>query len=382
VTEELRVLHVINGLGTGGAERSLAELITALGPRGVSSQIACLHRRHEGVETDVSGRVPVAWLGSSAVARWRSLRDLLAREQPHIVHTTLFEADLLGRIASIRRPARVVTSLVNTPYVAARAHDPGVRPWRLRTVRSIDGLTARALTDHFIALTEAVKVHCVEQLRIPADRVTVVPRGRDPERLGGPDPSRRRATRAALGIGGEVPVVLNVARQEHQKGQSVLLHAFAELLRARPQAQLLVAGREGNATASLEAAVTELQLGASVRWLGHRDDVPDLLAAADAFAFPSRYEGQGGALLEAMAMGVPIVASDVPAIAETAPEGVARLVPPDDPGALARVLLQVLEDPSSAAEMARAGRARFAQRFTLSAMAEGTAAVYRKVMAA
>ena len=110
---------------------------------------------------------------------------------------------------------------------------------------------------------------------------------------------------------------------------------------------VFVCGRDGGATAALRTQVERLRLGDTVRFLGHRDDLPEILAAADIFAFPSRYEGLGGVLLEAMALALPIVASDIPAVRETVDEGCnAVLVPPGHPEPLAAALEDLLADPT------------------------------------
>jgi glycosyltransferase involved in cell wall biosynthesis len=119
-----------------------------------------------------------------------------------------------------------------------------------------------------------------------------------------------------------------------------------------------------------------------VRLLGHRDDVADVLAAADLFVFPSLWEGLGGSLIEAMALGLPIVASDVPAIAETVAAGEnAVLVPAADGAALADAVLGLLGDDERRAAFGRASRVRYESRFTLARAMDRTASLYREVAA-
>ena len=104
---------------------------------------------------------------------------------------------------------------------------------------------------------------------------------------------------------------------------------------------------------------------AAVHLLGARTDVPDLVAAADVFVAPSRWEGLGSAVVEAMGIGTPIVASDVAAIRETAPPGVALLVPPDRPDLLGAAIAETLDDPGAARSRADQGLARFADSYTI-----------------
>jgi glycosyltransferase involved in cell wall biosynthesis len=140
----------------------------------------------------------------------------------------------------------------------------------------------------------------------------------------------------------------------------------------------LQAGRRGNASEAIAAAVAATGVGHRVRFLGHRDDVPDVVAAADVFVFPSRYEGLGGSLLEAMALGVPVVASDVPAIREIVGAGPAGiLVPVDDVDAWASAVRSLLDDPAQRAALGARGRELFDERFTLDAVADRFAAALR-----
>src|SRR5262249_20800604 len=154
---------------------------------------------------------------------------LIRGERPDIVHTTLLEVTLLARVANIGMGIPLLTSLVNTPYATNRGHDPNVQRGRLRVVQAVDGITARHLGGHFHAITGAVKDAAVASLGIAPPRITVVHRGRDPERLGQPSPARREAARAALGLGG-ADIVLAVGRQEYLKGHVHLLRAAPGVL--------------------------------------------------------------------------------------------------------------------------------------------------------
>jgi glycosyltransferase involved in cell wall biosynthesis len=364
----MRVLYVIDGLGTGGAERSLAEMLPRLAGAGVDATIACFHRRKEGVEQSVlDGGADVRFLaGLGPVGRARRVRGLIGAERPDLVHTTLLESSLAGRLGAMGSGVPVLTSLVNTSYAPERLADPNIKRSSLTALKVVDGWTARHLTAHFHAITQAVKDAAVRDLNLPGDRLTVIYRGRDEGRLGRASPERRQRVRAGLGVGADAEVVLSVGRQEHQKGHRHLLAAVADLLHSHPKLVVLVAGRRGHATPDVEAAVTALDAGDRVRLLGHRDDIPDLLAAADVFAMPSIYEGLGGSVIEAMALGLPIVASDLPALREVLePDGNALLVPSGAPAPLAQALAGLLSDPARAAAFGRRSRELFEAHFTL-----------------
>jgi glycosyltransferase involved in cell wall biosynthesis len=376
----LRVLFIVDSLGAGGAERSLQELLPAFIEKGVQPVVACFHRRPEGVEQLVAQSHDLRFLpqGPRSV-QMLALRRIARQERVVLAHTSLFEADAFGRAALAGSGIPLVTSLVNMPYEAERLrYDPNVNRFKLAAVRGIEIATG-LLAAHFHAITHAVKEAAQRRLLIPAHKVTVVYRGRDEQRLGRRSPERRRRVRRALGIPDDAWVILNAARQEFQKGQRGLLEAFSKV--SRPGKLLLIAGRRGNASSQLEAGVAELKLGPAVRFLGHRDDVPDLMAAADVFVLPSLWEGLGCVVLEAMALELPIVASDLAPVREiVANESSALLSTPGDSSALIRALDRVSGDIGLAAALAGRARSSFEQRFTLEHSAQGMLALFERVV--
>lgn len=380
MTREISVLHVINGLGTGGAERSLAEMLPLLDDLGVRSEIACLSLKPEGVHRQLErdGR-RIHVVGTHPLAAGRRIRHRI-RAGTDVMHTTIFEADVIGRVAAAGLPVRVLTSLVNTTYDGVRRADSAIPAWKFAAVRQVDAMTARHLTDRFHALTGAVKTSAVEHLGVSPDLVTVIERGRSRARLGEPSSSRRAAARTGLGLDEQAEVVLNIGRQEPQKDQATLLRAVAEIATSHPRLVVLQAGREGKSSRALRSLAADPRLAGRVRFLGHRDDVGDLLAAADVFAFPSVYEGLGGSVIEAMAMAVPIVVSDAPALVEVVEHGrAASVVPVGDHRAWASALDRLLVDRAHAARVASYASRVFLDRFTLERSAERMAALYREL---
>ena len=373
---------VVDSLGAGGAERSLAEMLPGLRASGFDMRITTLIRRDKGFHDEVErGGFPVYVLGSRGrLGRVAELRRHLRMERPALVHTMLFEADIAGRLAAARTGIPVLSSLVAVAYDPVRFRDPHVRPMRLRAARSIDGWTARRLTEHFHAVTETVKESAVTVLRVPPHRVTVIHRGRDPVALGEPGPDRRRRIRGRLGISEDAVVVIAVGRQEYVKGHEHLFEALAPLLREHPRLVALVVGRTGAHTARLEERQRSLGLGDRVRLLGHRPDVPDLLAASDVFAFPSLYEGFGGSALEAMALGLPVICSDLPTLRGLVEaDRTALVVPPGSPGPLRAALERLLTDAELRRRLGGRGRRVFLERFTLARSVEGMAALYGRL---
>jgi glycosyltransferase involved in cell wall biosynthesis len=363
----LSVLYVINSLGAGGSERSLAEMLPGLVGLGVRPIVTCLRQRNTGVQDEVRANgIEVRVLrGGAFVEHVRELRDIVRSKHIDLVHTSIFESDLAGRLAAAGTGVPVLTTLVNTTYEPVRRADPRIVPWKLEGIRVIDGWTARHLTSHFHAVGRAVKVSASKALRIPLDQITVIERGRDPIRLGTPSPMRRSVARKRLGIQNE-HVLVNLGRHEFQKGQEHLLEAIRLLRSDGRGTLLLIAGRSGASTRDLLRLQAQRGLQGTVRFLGHRDDVPELLASADVFVLPSLYEGMSGALIEAMALGLPIVASDIDAVREEVEEGGnALLVPPASPHELAKAIGALLHDRKRARSFGLRSREIFEERFTL-----------------
>ncbi len=245
---------------------------------------------------------------------------------------------------------------------------------------SLDALSARHLTARFHAITHAVKDSAVEHLNVRPENVTVVYRSRDATRLGVRDAHRRRIAREMLGLRTE-PMILAVGRQTQQKGHEYLVDAIARVVKTHPDAVCVIAGMAGRSTPVVQARIREHRLDGHVRLLGHRQDVGDLLVAADVFAFPSIYEGLGAALIEAMALETPIVASDLPAIREVTDDGrAASLVRSGDTEALAAALARLLDDHGLARELAARGRARYVGYFTPQQSTNGLMELYADVL--
>ena len=373
----MRVLYVIDSLVPAGAERSLAAITPHLVAAGVDLHVVALLDR-PGLEAQLRSGGAVVHPPIGAVRRRAlgPLSALVAATGPDLVHTTLFEADVAGRLASARHRVACVTTLASVgpdPDFGG----PSVRA-RLLAARALDACTAR-LVRRFHAVSEAVATRMARQLLVARRRIDVVFRGPDARALGVRTAGRRQLTRDALGLAPDAPVALAVARHSRQKGLDVLVAARPEVRRGVPGAVLVVAGRSGEATVALHAEAARLGVDDSIRFIGPRDDVPDLLAATDAFVLPSRWEGLPGVLLEALALEAPVVASDIPEVREALGDpAVAVLVRPGSADELARAVTTVLLDPGTRAAAAAAGRRRFLDTFTVERSAEGMLGFYRR----
>ena len=377
------MLHVIDALGLGGgAEHALATMLPRLREHGVESAVVCLLPREGGLQQRVrdEGFTVTVLPPGPLSRRVAALRRLVRAWSPDLVHATLHHACLAARLACVGLPVARLDSVVNTSYDPLRAAQLGIPRWKLQGLRLLDATTARATGTHLHVLTGAVRREVVDELGVPTTRVTVIPRGRSSAQLGEVSQERRTSARRSLGVGDDEPLVLNVGRQDGQKAQAELIRAFARVRGQHPRARLLIAGRDGDASERVQAAVAEVG-GAGVELLGHREDVPELLAAADLFVFPSLYEGLGSAVIEAFALGVAVIGSDAPAIAEVLDGGDAGLVVArGDEVALTRAIDELLADDGRRRRLADAGRRRFAACYELDRVVDETVGLYQRLV--
>jgi glycosyltransferase involved in cell wall biosynthesis len=230
------------------------------------------------------------------------------------------------------------------------------------------------LASAFVAVSAPIRDELLAA-GIPASRIRRIPNGVDTSRFAPAGAAERAAARAALGLG-DGPVAIYAGRLSPEKGADVLLEAWARM--RRNGATLCVVG-DGPERAPLEARAARLGIRGSVRFEGSAGDVGPWLRAADAFALPSRTEGLSLALLEAMASGLAVVATDVGAAREATGSAGALIVPPEQPDALSEALAAVLSDRARAAALGRAARARAVARFGIGAVADRHLALYREV---
>jgi glycosyltransferase involved in cell wall biosynthesis len=329
----MRVLHVISEMGSGGAETLVAGMVTAGAEYGWTSAVASGggHRadtlRAAGVATYP---VPVANRSATGVVRAAASAAMAVRHfRPDVVLAHNVSASVVARLTGRRPLVTVFHGVAETDY-------PGAAKILRRTSRTV------------VAVAPAT----ADRLRAAGlDRPVVIENAVFPQSPA----TGRAAVRAALGIGAETPVALCVARLEPQKRHDVLLEAWARL---GGDAVLLLAG-DGSLRADLMRTAKHL---AGVRFLGNRADVPDLLAAADVTVLTSDWEGMPVAVLESLAAGVPVVASDVDGVRAAVADG-GLVVPRRDPAATAEALRTLLYDAGARAE--KAGLARVRDHHTL-----------------
>lgn len=367
----MKVLHVIDSLGLGGgAEHSLVATLPYLDELDVESSIACLYPREVGLfEGVVDDGYSYEVLGGSPISKVIRLRRLVKTLSPDVIHATLVNSCLVSRVSTMGLGIPQINSIVNTTYDPFRTRQLGLSRTKLNVLRVIDGVSAHSVT-RFHALTEAVKRDVVENLKVPSDRIRVIPRGRSRAALGERSAQRRDRVRAGLALPVDAFVFLNAARQDSAKAQHLLIEAFDAVASDHPEARLLIAGRRGDSTHLVERAINSAQHADRVQLLGHRTDIADLMCAADAFVFPSHYEGFGGVLLEAMALECPIVASDADALAEVLGHGRLGLIAPRGSATgLSEAMSTLIMHPQRRQALAASALAEFNSKYELAAVA-------------
>ena len=366
------LVAVVTGLDVGGTERHLLAVLPRLRSYGFLPRVACLRRGGalaphfaaagiEVAEFSGSGGVPAA---IRAVPR---LRSWFSRHRPDIVHFFLPEAYLLGAIATlgIGGLVRVMSRRSLNRY---QYHHPFAARVEMLLHRHMDALLANS---------GAVAT----ELRgegVPAERLHVIPNGIVIEPGGD-----RIMTRTLLGLTPEALVIIVVGNLIAYKGHADLLDALASVRARLPDGWILLcAGRDDGIGHELAARAAAIGLGDHVRFLGERDDVSALLAASDIAVSASHEEGSSNAILEAMATGLAVIATDVGGGAEALGPGVGGLlVPARDPAALGMALLSLAGDPALRQRMGSTARSRAMRDFSLDACVHSYAALYRALLA-
>jgi len=248
--------------------------------------------------------------------------------------------------------------------------------WKGPRELAVDRYLAR-WTDRVVGNSRAV-VDFYRQVGIPADRLTMIRSGIGDEGDASTAPDRA-GVRAEFGWPDDAPLLLFAGRLAPQKGVDDLLSAIDLIQYGLPGLRALIVG-DGPLRAQLEATARAFRLDAMVRFAGHRDDVPRLLAASDLLVLPSLYEGLPNVVLEAMRLARPVVATAAPGTTEVVDDGrTGLLVPVRDPPALAQAIRTVIHDPELARRLGDAGRARVAAEFRLDAMIGQFAALYEEL---
>ncbi|HEX8070880.1 MAG TPA: glycosyltransferase [Pyrinomonadaceae bacterium] len=298
------------------------------------------------------------------------LAQYLRQHRIDVLHTHLVEASLVGLAAAwlARTPVRVMT----------RHHSDEAVLYNSRRGLAADRLTAN-LAHTVIAISPAVKRVLVEVDGVSERKIALVPNGYDWARIKPSSADAPAAVRRELGLG-DALVLCTVARLNWLKGHEYLFKALAEV-ELPPGARALVVG-SGEEEPRLRALANELGLAERIVFTGFRRDVFDVMAAADLIVHPTLHEAQSGAIIEALNLGRPVIATAVGAADEVIiPGRTGWLVPRRDSAALAQSITEALADRARAAEYGRAGQQRVRELYPAHKMVAGYEAVYARLLA-
>lgn len=325
----MKILFVQDSLGTGGAERSNFELWKYLRSQNVEPLIIVLESREEGIEEEVLslGFNVTILLNKSLPGQVLDIVRFIKREKPDIVHSVLFKACIRTRLASLFVSFKSIEHLVNCTYSSVRLEDKRVNHLGLFLYKLVDRITALSV-NNFIAITNEVKKHYIEHIKINSKKIKVINRGRHMNSFIESRHSIKRNYLKDLSISESNFILVHVGRQEYQKDHNTFLKALKLLNDENLDIEItiLFCGRKGNCSNDIKRLVEVTDWQFDLRFLGHRNDIEKLLLIADVFVFPSLYEGLGGALIEAQSAGLPIICTDLPVFDEVVLKNVNALV--------------------------------------------------------
>jgi glycosyltransferase involved in cell wall biosynthesis len=344
----IRVLWLIKGLGPGGAERLLVSLAEVADHERFAYEAAYV-RPDKDVHVPDLARfgVPSFLLGQEPGGGWRwpvRLRRLLVDRGYDVVHA---HSPLLAAVARVE-----ARSIVRGPVTVSTEHNEW--PSFVLPTRLANAVTA-PLDERRWSVSERVQDSMWSPLRRDVD---VLVHGLPPSLYAAVDHGRRAEVRRSLGLGDDQIVALTVANLRPEKAYPVLFQA-ARAAAGRDARLVFLCVGQGPLADELAALRSELGLGDTVRLLGYRTDVPDLMAAADLFVLSSDHEGYPIALMEALAAGLPVVATRVGGVPEAVQDGQeGLLVRPGHPAEIADAVVRLAGDPALRARMSTAATER------------------------
>jgi L-malate glycosyltransferase len=363
----MRIVFVIGSLGRGGSERQIVNLVRAVHPDHADALVVCL--QEEGALASevraVGARVMALGFNgvrASALPALLRLLRVLRREKPDVVYAFLFWGYSLALpVTAIAAPRAIrIAARRSFPEFDTPAH-PFLVP-----LRSL----ADRVSDAVVVNSEPVRTAWSAATPALARKIRVIPNG---VAVAAPRQARGEARV------NQRPTVICVANLIAYKGHRTLLDAAEDVSQSTRDWSLLLVG-EGPERHPIEEEIRRKGLTDVITLLGRRDDVGSLLDQADIAVLPSYTEGLPNAVLEAMAHGVPVVATDVGGTSSLLATGAGVVVPPRDASALASALEAMVRDPELRARAGREGRALVAARYTVARMRDETLALFRELV--
>jgi len=352
----IRLCHVITTLDPGGAENALCDLALGLKDIGYQQDIVYLKGQGQLGSFFQKENIPVTKINMESFSKIFSAKtQLMAHtKNHHLIHSHLLKANSLAAMACSA-----------LPLVGSRHNDESI----------LNNPFIHFLHKHFsrkekvhIAISQAVKCFYTNK-GLEAEKFKIIPYGLTP-----PLPLSKTNLRNELKVPSDHTLLLHAGRLVPQKGQCDLLQAMVSL----PKLTLALCGT-GELEATLKQQSQQLGLNNRVHFLGFRNDLHDLMASSDLFVLPSHWEGLGRVLLEAMAVGLPIVSTQVSAIPEVLGD-TAWLCPPNNPEALAASIRTALEEKESWPHKIEKMAQRLTNNFSIDFMIKAHDDIYRSII--
>jgi len=370
LTKKIRVLHLITTMPVGGAESLILTTMRNLDARRFSSVLCCIKTKGMlGDEVEKAG-FPVIALDGMIGKRFdrnivRKIQAVIEKENIDIVHCHLYHAAFYGRLAAKRCKKPSVVTIHNV-YSNPKLHRRLINHWLSRHTAAL------------VAVSGAVAQHVVRYDRVEPLRLNVVPNGIDVATA--KSQLTKTQARAMLNIPANAMALVTIGRLEKQKGHLLLLKALRLLRDHSGDCPHLLLVGDGSERGNLLTACESLALGDRVHLLGTRRDIADILRAADIFVLPSFWEGLPLSMLEAMAAGLPVIATKVGGIGEVLGENeFGVLLPPDDVPALATAITDLVENHEKRVDLAKKGISRVNEKYSVGGMLKVLESIYAKV---
>jgi glycosyltransferase involved in cell wall biosynthesis len=378
VDERIRLMKFVTLFGFGGTERQFVNLGLALDAKRFALEYACMRRWGHFLEEVATHRVPLSefpirrLFGPAALHQQFRLARHLGRERIQIVHAYNFYSNVFAVPAAW---------LAGVPIIIASIRDRGVYLTAMQ--RHVQRFVCK-LADCVLVNAESIKEWLVAD-GYDAGNIVVIRNGVDLPKFGG---ARHPEVRAELGIPEQAPVVAMMARFNPKKGIEDFIDAAAIVSWHRPDVRFLIVGEghkagRGGLTEdtvyrrSISERIRRLGLEGKVTLTGYRADVAALLSEINVSVLPSLSEGLSNVLLEAMAAGVPVVATRVGGTPEAVEHGETGLLePPGDPQGLAEAVASLLANSELATRLGAAGRRAVRERFSMERMVHATEQLY------
>jgi glycosyltransferase involved in cell wall biosynthesis len=368
-SHEIDVLHVIGSLSAGGAERNLYYLAPHFASSRVRYAICCLFHKGEFAGEVENLGVSVFELGYrkrfffSTVLR---LARLLRTRRVKVIHTHLFQSGLVGRLAAWRAGVPAIVS-----------HEHGKTLWKRWYHRFFERY-AIGRTDLRLAVSKDIRDLRIQRERTPESKIRIVVNAVDPATFECDEATRVRK-RTELGLDNTF-IIGTVGRLVDAKSYDFLLSVAARVRKQRPDVSLIIIG-EGELADDLKRIRDSLDLKETVRFLGKRTDIPDLMAAMDLYVISSKREGLPVTLIEAMMAGKPIVSTSVGGIPETISHGVdGRLVRFGDEEELSQTILDLIGDTEEMERLGKNARKRAIDRYSPGIVLKQLEAIYEEIL--